>query len=346
MEGWVRMDTLKEDGTLAELTDRAVVIAQGGDPDRVEAEPVVGATDGEGGTDALVDDHSEAAGVEAGTAGAGQDAEAGGDKEVAPWYGDDDLELAKSYGLTAEQLGGFADADEFQRAAMFFDQQLKLRDVAPEPPKPEPEPAKEAAPAEAQDDLDPEWYAANGYEEETVKIVRVLKAEREQRKALEASLQDLAQWRVQAQAQAEQQSRQAFVESFHDAVDSLGDELFGTSIVDDKVVELSPEIDANRRRLFEAVVAHGDRFGDVPLRVKVRRAMNMEFGDALRERDRKQLVERVARQSRKRRPVASANRMRSVVSDKKGPPDNPYDVSDITGDEQFQRQWKQVIGKT
>lgn len=339
------MDTVKDDGTLADLTERSVIIAQGGDPDRDTIQDTGDAKEGgDGGKD------SPEVMEDAGTT-TGQDADAGdgdgGVKDDAKWYGDDDLELAKSYGLDVSALDRFADAAEFERAAVFFDQSLKGKtsdNLSLEQPKP----AGEGQPeAKAEDDeIDPQWYAENGYEEETVKIVRALKAERDHRKRLEEHLEGLAKWQEQSERERQQDQHRQFVESFHDAVDALGDDLFGQSLVDGKVVDLGQEADANRRKLFETLMAHGDRFGDVPLRVKVKRALNMEFGDVLRERDKKELIDRVAQQSRKRRPVASANRMRTVVNSPQQPPDNPYDVTEIVGDQQFQREWKRVLGQS
>lgn len=328
-------DTLKSDGTVAGLSEASLVLAQGGDPDRPPVEEV--ATDGDlGATDGQeVED--------AGTAEAVQDADAGdgdgGGTDATSWYGADDLELATSYGWDAGTLDEFGSAEEFHRAARLVD--LAHKPVAPEAKEETP---AEEKPAEEVVDLDPEWYAQNGYEEDTVKIVKAARKANEELAAVKQELAELRQWRSQEAAKIESERWESTVSEFHRQVDAMGDELFGNAEKDEKVRLGAQDSEAaqNRLRLFEAIAKYGPALGDAPMSVKVRRAMNIEFGDQLRERDKREMVGRIADQSRKRRPVASSNRQRQVVPNKTKPPENPGDVSYILDDPEFQGFWKKV----
>ncbi len=331
-------EVIKDDGKLAELSPESLVIAQGGDPDRdVAAE----AEDTE-----VLDNASEA---EASATEAVQDADAtggdGGGKDASTWYGEEDVELARSYGLDEGALGEFGSAEEFRKAALFFDRQLKLYTGTGEK-EAEPEPEKTAEEQKAVDDLDVSVFTEeNGYDKDTIKLVQAFAADRAELRAIKQQIAE-SQQRAAEDAQRQQvEQYQAFVSEFHQAVDELGDDLFGDSTKDDRVRLGAADSEPAQRRLklFQALRDYGDRFGSVSIATKIKRARDIEFWDVIRDRDKRQMLDGIAQQSKKRRPAASANRQQRTIPAQRQKPTSANDIEYILGDPEFQGRWKKVV---
>lgn len=336
-------DVVKDDGTVAELTERSVIIAQGGDPDRDVA--MDGAGSG-GGKEAAIDPGTKL--EVADTTEAVHDADAGvgdgGGKDAAKWYGDSDVELARSYGLDEGALGEFESAGEFRKAAMFFDRRLKVELAAPkDEEKPAAPPAEEVKPGD--NDFDVSVFTEeNGYDQDTIRLVKAMAAQAAEVKSLKETISE-SRARAAEDAQRQAAERyQEFVSEFHQSVDALGDELFGNATKDDRVRLGAADSEAAQRRfkLFQAIHDYGDRFGNVSLATKIQRARDIEFGDVMREREKKQMLEGIASQSKKRRPVASSNRQQRTIPASRKPPENTNDIDYILDDPDFQGRWKKV----
>src|SRR5690606_28078418 len=136
---------------------------------------------------------------------------------------DADLELAGTYGLSAEDLEGFTSKDEFAKVTRLLDKAQTGKQAK----EPDPEPytsAENLTQNDATDDfaLDRDKYVEAGYDDETVNLVRYTKRLHD----------ELSEVRSQLAAQdKERQERQErdFIDTFHSTVDSMDEELFGRS---------------------------------------------------------------------------------------------------------------------
>lgn len=258
------------------LNEREIAIAEGRDPDTEaeDSQPEQDAQDG-GGTDA-----------------------------PSEWVSDEVRELAASYGLSDDELEQFSSAEEFERAAALLDRVQK--------PEPEEEPAEEESKDEPKDDDDIlKRFEAAEYDEDTLALVQYTKSLREKQDALERDLRE-----VMERSRQEQERAQAI--AFHEAVDALGDERLGSSVDSDgSPVELSPEADKLRREIHEAATTilagmaakAGKDFKPPSMRVLVRRARSLAMADDLMEAGRREVREKVAAQSRKRRAVGAPRKV-------------------------------------
>ncbi len=275
-------------------------------------------------------------------------------EESTSWYSDDDRALAESYGLSEEQLKGFENQADFRRAALFFDQQLAAsvtKTAAPtgeQPPPATPPPAPPAPPAPVSkqppaplapppaappadaDDIDVEAYVKAGYDEDTLRLVRTLKAERDGRKSLDAEFQKLKQGFEQFQTAtfqaAVQQDQQREMNGFHDVLDGLGEDRFGQSIDEQgRVVQLSKQANGDREKVFQSyqivklgIIESAKRAGVEPKlppqKVLIERARLLAFPDQIRQQERGRIREQIAKQSSRRRPVASTRNMSQGVA--------------------------------
>jgi len=331
-------EVLKSDGSLAELSEEALSLAGGG------AQEVDGSgTDADGGGDAVTAEAGQDADAVGEVADEAADTGDGGGTEAAKWYGDDVLQLAASYDLTADDLDEIGGAEAFQAATRVLDRRLRMAASQAENERRDVPAAKDGEQATEDLELDPEFYAREGYDEATLKVVKAAAAAVAKSAALEREMAELRQWREAESKRADAERWQSFVSDFHRDVDAMGDELFGSSAEDARVLKGAADSEAAQRRvkLFETLMQYNAAFGDVPLSVKVKRAANLAFGDVIREREKRSVIEKIADQSRKRRPVASANRQTKVVGK---PRDfmNPSDVGFVLDDPEFQGFWKRV----
>ena|GEM_PF-3179213 len=317
------------------LTEREKLIATGEDPDKIVLD--AGAADGEG------EVKEDAKGMEAQPSPDVQDEPAEEPAEVAaeepaeeaaveePWY-KAHLGEAGDYGLAEDDLKELSDEGEYRRLTMLLDRHLLRRpDGEPEdaPATKESLKAEPEAETPAEDVLDPQKYIDAGYDEEVVSLVKRIADQSQRLDTQTKQLEELAEFNRQSAVQQAQEARQYFVDAFHDVLDNMDVDRYGRSVVDDEVVPLTGRFDESRRKVFEAVtkitdsiVARtpaGERPKIPPLQSLVRRAEVAVFGQP-QSRD-----NRVAEQSKRRRPVASSVR-RSLPKAQEADKDPVMDV--------------------
>lgn len=346
-------DVIKDDGSIAELSEESLAIlgaegagdvtedvGSGGGDKEVADDPAVletsSASDTEV-TDTTEPEHDAVTGDEEVEPESPERLDDGGDKEVAKWYTDADVELAKSYNISVEQLDGFEDASDFRKHAIFFDKGVRPAQQQEQTKEPEAT-AEETPPAE--DDIDLAWYEKEGYGEGELKLVKATKAAMDRAAKAEQALAEIREWQANERERAELARHEAMVESFHVAVNGLGDDMFGDSSKDPESLRTDTPVGARRFKVYETLMQYGDAFGDAPMHVKVQRAVNIAFGDEILAREKKAMHEKLAAQSRKRRPVASTNRMRTQVKSPQKPPENPNDVNYILDDPEVQARFE------
>lgn len=256
--------------------------------------------------------------------------------EPKPWFGDDEKELARSYGFGDDDLKDFADAKEFNRVTRLLDKQL-LASVQPPPayePPPAPTPHKQnghAATAHAPaptssgaekpkfSKIDLAKLKEAGYDDETlgylanqnalVEHLEALQTEREQEKT---QIQALAEYVQQSEQRWQQVENQRRANVFHDHVDHLGDDRFGKVFdANGKMQPLTAEQDSARRKLWETVdtlkAGMAARGLEIPAEsLLLRRARQVAFADDIAKAERAKLQKEITEQSKRRRPVQQA----------------------------------------
>lgn len=319
-----------------ELTEREKEIAAGGDPDAVTQES---ATDGAGveaeGTDAPTEipDGGEA------EAGDGSEDQPEGGTDAAPepetWIDDDAKTLAKSYGLTEDELSTFGSAAEFDRATALFDRKL----VAGVRAAPVAEPAAESAPvippvtqdaAPSLKKLDEQAYVKAGYDNDTLELVRNHNAMVEQNERLAKMVGELDQFRQQQVQQDELVQHRRRLDHFHDVVDQLDAGRYGRSVDDNgRPLPLNKLTNENRKTLWEnanllrdglALQARrsGQPVEELSMSVLLKRAERLAFGNDLIAEERRKFQEQVSAQSKRRRPAAGRSRPMAPVKPAEG----------------------------
>lgn len=281
-----------------ELTEREIAIAQGLDPDAVED------SDGEVTEDVTPDPAPQAR----------QDAETGGDKEVATgaWIDDDARELAKSYGLSDDELSAFASPEEFERAAALIDKKFadaaKQSDESPAGAKAD---SEKPAAKPAFEKIDPQAYIDAGYGEEEVKLAKMLRATQDKLEQIET---ERTGERQAAQEAQQQHIYHANLSAFHDLMDQESD-LFGKSVDENgDPVKLGDEEVARREKVWNASVQivmgaaklaeqRGQQPEAITWPVLVKRAKALALGDELQSRERDRISNRVRTQASRRRPA-------------------------------------------
>lgn len=325
-----------------ELTDREKAIAAGDEvpeEDTVVEENTPDTEDSPPEDPENKDEHDAGAGADAGSEHEEPadeevgEPEAGKDADDASWIDDDARELAASYGLDEEDLQRFGSAEQFEAAAVLFDKQLskkpdtKIPDADEGGKEADGKAAKdggqEADLSKVSDDeiLDVEKFKEAGYGPDEIKLIESHNRMVEDRKALRAELDDVKSFVEEQRKAVQEQSQAAVINDFHDAVDTLDKGTFGRSLDDGGAeVDLSKGHTKNRERLFGAVetivrgiVAKAEDRGKEPnlpsMKVLVKRAAALEFGDEIRNRN-------VRTQSSRRR-AAGTRRAPKEVPDKK-----------------------------
>jgi len=312
------------------LNEREKVIASGGDPD-TEMPDVATAGEGE-----VTED---AEGMEAPPSPEEQPEEEAVPEETAeevsppaeeePWY-KAHLHEAGDYGLAEGDLKEISSEAEYRRLTMLMDRHLLKQPAAREEPAREPAaPPPEKRAEKTEEPLDPQKYIDAGYDEEVVSLVKRIADQSSRLESQAKQLDELAEFNRQAVAQQAQESRQYFVDAFHDVLDNMDADRYGRSVVDDGVVALEERFDGNRRKVYEAVGKIIDSYVAKapegappkipPLQSLVRRAEVAVFGGS-QSRD-----TRVAEQSKRRRQVAGSTR-RSAPKPKEGDGDPVMDL--------------------
>lgn len=267
--------------TAMELTKREKAMAQGRAPDESPAEA-------EEDVEAEADD-TEVEGKDAAASTSASeeevDGEESGDSESA-WIDDSVKELAESYGIDEESLGSFESEKDFRRFAGILEKTIGKAEEKPAEPKPAAS-AEEQAVAGA---LDVSEFESDGYDENTLKIVKSVSA-------LQGVVKDLQQRLADG-------DKQRTTDALHREIDTLGGR-FGKSDSLTSVQRKSRDvlIDA-----IEIVKQNLEKRGvKASSAVVLRRAELVAFGDeVLAEEKAKQkeaLSESVKKQSAKRRSV-------------------------------------------
>ena len=290
-----------------------------------------GGTDAAGGTEAPTSSDADAAkesavkddgGTEAPAAPISKTGEEKDESKV--WYTEDDLQLADSYGVAADELQNFGTREAFGRAASLLDRHL-VSGAAP-PVRQQPavaQPAVTASPspmalpdaAGAPTALDLARYEEQ-YDDDTVNVVK-------HTLDLEQRLAGMESMMQQDRQDAVLQGHDAFINEFHSAVDGMDEELYGRQVVNGSVVNLGVSPDGNRRQLYEQAMvlregieqralSTGQPAKSLTLPILLKRAEQLAFGDVLRTRDQQGFQEKVSQQSRRRRSVATGTRPKTA----------------------------------
>lgn len=239
------------------------------------------------------------------------------DQKPKEWITDDLKNYALSYGLKEQDLDQFDSAEALQRFGELTDRrQAQSRYEQYQEPEPKQETKKEdktevetVETVEDETDYDAmiAKMEAENYDEVTISLAKQARDQAARAKAQDEKLKALEkrdQEREAAAAKdAEDREFQAEMLEVDQALDKMDPVLFGKSI--DKSgnpVQLPPAFDENRRAVFSEYVriknSVADRGVEVPTDILVERARRTVFGG-------ESVAERVAAQSRRRRPTGA-----------------------------------------
>jgi hypothetical protein len=310
------------------LTDqeRAIIEAWPKQPSEI-AEDTTGNRDGAGAdkddaaSSTPVDDESAAESVgqpvkddgAIGTPDSGKDA---AEPAVPAWVKDEHRELAKSYGLSDDDLRDFGTEAEFNRAGRLIDKQFAAQ-LAPPPQLPEPPPLQKQ-PAQATDkmsvkpELDPDKFKAAGYDDEVLNVVKFAKER-------EAELQRLQQELEATHVAAQEAEFRRTYETLEATYDSMESGRFGRrSNKDGSQRELTRAERESRDKVNQAanmlaagIIQTGKQLP--PLGILLKRAEAFTFADEIRAEERRKVQTAITDQSKRRRPVAGQRPVRSAV---------------------------------
>lgn len=273
----------KQDSAM-ELTDREKAIASGRNPDKVEDEAEEGTE--EEAEDKDVEDTEAAASDE------------GKEAHVPDWADDTVKELAESYGIDEEGLASFESKSDFDRFTLIYEKTAGK-------PEPKAEKAKDEKPAEKEeaeepptvDDIDPQSFIDEGYDEKTVEVVKAVAAGNKVVKGLLERIEQLESRLVEGDRRREQ-------EALSREIDEIGGR-FGTG---DKLTSSQRKAREKLLEAAEVVKLNLEKRGEkASTAVVLRRAELVAFGDEIlaeeRARQKEEVSQRVKRQSAKRRSV-------------------------------------------
>lgn len=316
------------------LTDREVAIAKGEDPDDVVVE-VVSDEPVETPQDDPVDDPVS-------------ELEAAADPE--DWVDNDAKYLAASYGLGEDDLKAFSSMDDLRKHTYLIDKQIYDEAAAGQKAGEEAKSTEKQKPAETaettgEDLIDPQKYADDGYDDETVKLAKALRRQQEVNQENQKLLQEINGWRQGFEEQMAQQEMVQVTNEFHRAIDMLGDDRLGRAYDESgSVAELSKEVHSQREKVWEAmkvlengIYARAKEKGTAaaipPRDILVQRAYQLAFPEAVKTKARQRTIETAKAQSAKRRPVGNqgATRTRSV---------EPLDDNSLAKHPDIEQWWK------
>ncbi len=332
-------------GTTIKLTPKQIALARGDDDEYESLSGSAGSTmagdisdslpdsngdDDDGSSFELSDqeDDRSVSGGDEGVSGSGSGTEGLDDSEAGPaWLKAGDLDYAKSYGLSAEDLSQFNSRAELQRFGRLTDQRmLQSRKFFPgdsQDDGKEQGSTQDASKADAEqnkaggkvstDDVDlelvdPEKYVAANYDDETVALAKALRKTQE----LLKSVLPVAQSISKTQESEQQKSRDQYFDEFEKALDSYSDPLFGVSGKDGSKL-LTTQTD-NRQAVWvamreiqatadQAAIAKGQSPTQIPVGILVERARNMLFTENTGYNK-----NAIKEQSKRRRPASGGNR--------------------------------------
>ncbi len=305
-----------------ELTEREIALCRGEDPDAVVESPG-DATEGDDeqeapvGTEASQDSTSET------------ETEPESEDSSTEWVDDDVRALASSYGMTDEDLGCFRNLDEFRRAGMLFDRNL-AGSSRPRGDREAPDSQEDAAspkdgkgPPEEPVEINEADYA--GYDDETQRLVKYAKRLKDDvssiRSETEKYRKDLDDRFQKYQAEL---SHRAKLQEFHREVDRMNESRYGRSFDSNgRPVKLADNLNGQRKTLYETaetivagIISRAAAAGKPPdlppYHLLLQRAERLAFGEEIRKEDRQELQQRIAAQSKRRRPSPSRSRVLSA----------------------------------
>lgn len=313
-------DDVQSEGDPIELTEREIAIAQGEDPDEIQHIP-------EQEQDAPVEGGMEAAAAVQEEAPASDEDSAGGsapdEGEDGSWQTDSLKELAKSYGMSEDVLKQYGSAEELSRAFRLADAQIiglgRVSNEQPaQPGQAQPPSGEPPAEVPALVELDPQKFIDEGYDENTVELVKGFVQQRETIKRLEATANQFSQFQQDMGVAQNALQRSQALNDFHDKADAMDEERFGRSLdADGKVAALSQEHEDRRRILWQkadeiknGIVRQAQLQGVPPqipsTQVLLHRAEQQAFSEDIRKQDRATYQQKLKAQSNTRRPSGSS----------------------------------------
>lgn len=297
------------------------------------------------------DTSSTVTGGDEGVSGSGIGEEGQDEGRTGPaWLKDGDLDYAKSYGLSVEDLGQFGNRAELQRFGRLTDQRLMQQrkygkqeqtqaGSQDDSQQDDTQAAKQGsqAPAggnvasaggNAEDELelvDPQKYIDANYDDETIGLAKALRKTQELLKAVLPVAKSLTK---NQESEQEKQQEKILVE-FEKSLDSLSDPLFGKTGKDGKLLPAQHE---NRKAVWlamneiqesanQAAIASGKTPTQIPVGILVERARSMLFADSPSSRK-----DAIREQSRRRRPASGGNRGSQMPSGE-ADPDSPTAIA-------------------
>jgi hypothetical protein len=175
-----------------------------------------------------------------------------------------------------------------------------------------------------------------GYEPASIRMAEQLNKQRQDFGALQSQLS-------QQQAYYAQLENERTIDSFHVEVDRLGiDDLFGKS---DPNAKLPNKAFKNREKVYNEAAALAQGYQATgrqipPLEVLVQRAAQLAFGSELSARANQQKLEKIAEQSKRRRPVGTA--VSTAQANKNTPSADPHSAEAILRRPELQK-WRRDI---
>jgi hypothetical protein len=265
-----------------------------------------------------------------GTPDSGKDA---AEPAVPAWIKDEHRELAKSYGLSDDDLRDFGTEAEFNRAGRLIDKQFAAQ-LAPPPQLPEPPPLQKQ-PAQATDkmsvkpELDPDKFKAAGYDDEVLNVVKFAK----EREAELAKLQERLESQERANQEAEYRRTYETLEATYDSMD--GRRYGRRANKDGSQRELSRGERESRDRVNQAantlaagIIHTGKQLP--PIGILLQRAEALTFAEDIRAEERRKVQAAITDQSKRRRPVSGQRPVKAAARSGKPTTMNEYakDVAD------------------
>ena len=252
------------------------------------------------------------------------------------WINPDVAALGKAYGLSLTDLENFESREELDRAISFWERQQPKSEK-----KEEKKTDGELKEIDENGFINPEYYEKNDFDDATLALVKSLRATQEEAASFKA---------YTAQVQQAQE-----LNAFHDAVDAFDPEFYGVTVDDSGRPVNIEQAAADRRsavlgeayavadRIARRQASAGQEVQLPPWRVLIQQADKILFGREREQAKKKDVAERVAVQSKKRRPVASTAATRPTARRKEPDPRNP---AEIANDPDILRFMEKVGSKT
>jgi len=294
---------------IIELTSREIAIAQGEDPDAVVDE---------------VADEAEVVGGEA------EEVEPVKEDVVESIHSDEMIGKAKALGLSDEDLADFGTEGSLRRYVESLEKIQGLSATKVDDDKPVEvvdEPVAEEKPADELIDI---AAYEDDWDERSLAIPKALRREQELRIEAQKQLESIKGEVERLSSLETQRLHEASINKFHDAVDSIEDELFGSSRDErGRIAVLTPQQVENRTKLFQevdtlaAAMDEKSKKSGEPMKLTwdevIEKARVLAFGSpkAARKPDKSEALKA---QSASRRPVGtSAGASRRVAVDSDSP---------------------------